>query len=480
MREYLRKDDALLALSLLAIILPFYNSFPYLDDMVRLTYNYTGLIVQGRYLTEWFYTAMQGMKYTTFPDIYGFNLLFIAVSFLILKRYILDKQEFLNASGLLFILCILSSPFLLENLSYHIDSIGMFSSLMLSIASASIKQSRFDLRVFISTVILFIATCFYQFSLNVYICTVAIISLWQARGSEEKSLLLFILSKVVALFVALVIYMLVMRIYATDTYVDSHATLMTVEELKSGILYSNIVNINNIIESAFSPYYSVFFAVLMMLAAVGMVAMLTRSIANRRFVSAACIVTVPVVTILMIYLPAASFSRPIVQPRILIAYGFFIFVMLSMAMQVNALKKAAIGAVVAMFAINIMTASAFNKAQVFAITSTKNAMERIYSATPERYRDSNGELNVTFTNLYNHGMEFERNMKYFPVLEYLVRDPQKSPFLMNGVNRYFRTGVKPVSGGTVTNCEYIGMASPWIYLSSCDAKSINVTFKNYY
>lgn len=95
-------------------------------------------------------------------------------------------------------------------------------------------------------------------------------------------------------------------------------------------------------------------------------------------------------------------------------------------------------------------------------------------------KDSNGEVKVIFTNLYNHGMEFERNSKYFPVLNYLVRDPQKSPFLLNGLNRYFRTGIKVIRGKYVGDCNPVGVASPWIYLSTCDGETINVTFKNYY
>lgn len=480
MRDYLRNDNAILAFALLAIIMPFYSSFPYLDDMVRLTYNYTGLIVQGRYLTEWFYTAMQGMQFTTFPDIYYFNLAFVVFLTLSLKHYVLDRNEHLKYNGMMLIICIFSSPFILENLSYHIDSIGMFSSLILSIASACINNSRFVTRAISSAVILFIATCFYQFSLNVYICTVAIISLAMTKSHDDKSLLKFTFSKIISLLVAFIIYMSIMQIYATDTYVDSHATLMTLEEMNNGVLFNNITNINKIIKSAFTPYYSLFFILLISVALIGLIHQLIINIRNKRYLSVACLLAAPIVTLSMVYMPAALFSRPIIQPRILIAYGFFVFVLFSMSISIVSFKRIAFICVVALFTVNVMTASAFSKSQSFVIYSTKAVMDKIYTSTPESMKDSNGEVKVILTNLYNHGMEFERNSKYFPVLNYLVRDPQKSPFLLNGLNRYFRTGIKVIRGKYVGGCNPIGVASPWIYLSTCDDETINVTFKNYY
>ncbi|ELQ6045551.1 glucosyltransferase domain-containing protein [Cronobacter malonaticus] len=480
MRGYISKDDAVLALSLLAIIMPFYNSYPYLDDMVRLTYNYTGLIVQGRYLTEWFYTAMQSFKYTTFPDIYTFNLALIALYFIALKRFVLDKSKAFADSGLLFILCILSSPFILENISYHIDSIGMFSSLAISIAAGCITKKRFSLNFALSSILLFTATCFYQFSLNVYICTVAAISVSLLKDCDERDVLALILSKVLALIASICVYMFIMRIYATDTYVDAHATIMSLDELKNGALRNNIENINLIIKSAFTPYYKTFFFSLSALSVSGTIIALIRSLRERRFLASICILTAPTVCLAMIYLPAALFSKPIIQPRILIAYGFFVYIMVVMSFQVSAFKKYLMAIVAVLFAINVMTSSAFNKSQSYAINSTKSAMDKIYSATPSNLRDANGEVNVNFTNLYNHGMEFERNRKYFPVLDYLVRDPQKSPFLINGLNRYFRTGLKVSGNKTVSNCKPIGIASPWIYMDQCDGNIVNVTYKNYY
>ncbi|WP_032986461.1 glucosyltransferase domain-containing protein [Cronobacter malonaticus] len=480
MREHINKSDAILALSLLAIIMPFYNSYPYLDDMVRLTYNYTGLIVQGRYLTEWFYTAMQSFKYTTFPDIYTFNLALIAFYFIALKRFVLDKSKAFADSGLLFILCILSSPFILENISYHIDSVGMFSSLVISITAGCITKNKFLLNFALSSILLFIATCFYQFSLNVYICTVAVLYISMENSRNERDMLAFIYNKVLALIASISVYMLIMRIYATDTYVDAHATIMTLDELNSGALKNNIESINSIIKSAFTPYYKTFFFPLLGLSIIGMIFSIVRSLSRRRYFSAACILIAPFICLAMIYLPAAIFSKPVIQPRILIAYGFFVYMMLVMALQVSAFKKYPMAIVAVLFAINVMTSSAFNKSQTYAINSTKSAMERIYMATPSNLRDDNGEVKVNFTNLYNHGMEFERNRKYFPVLDHLVRDPQKSPFLINGLNRYFRTGVKVSGNKKVDNCKFIGIASPWIYMDQCDGNIINVTFKNYY
>lgn len=480
MKSFIKNDDAILVLSLMALIFPFYNAFPYLDDMVRLTYNYTGLIVQGRYLTEWFYTGMQGMNYTTFPDIYGFNLAFIVLCFVVVKRYVLDKHQDIRDYSLLFILCIFSSPFILENISYHIDSIGMFSSLTISIAAACANNKRFALRIAVSASLLFIATCFYQFSLNVYISTVAIIFLIKTEKTEDKDLLLYVSSKIIAMLACLVVYILIMKVYATDTYVDSHATIMSLEQIKSGILARNIGNVNSIIGSAFSPYYSIAFLILSLSSVVGIAYAALKNIRAGKFFSASCFVLCPAACLAMIYLPASVFSSPIIQPRILIAYGFFIFSLLVPSLSLSAIKKPAIIAVAILFSINVMTSSAFNKSQSFVINSTRTAMDKIYNEAPTAFRDNNGEIKVSLSGVYNHGMEFERNRKYFPVLDYLVRDPQKSPFLMNGLNRYFRTGVKAVSGESVKDCDYVGMASPWIGISTCSGNIVRVAFKDFY
>lgn len=476
----IKRDDALLVVSLMALLLPFYTSLPYLDDMVRLTYNYTGLIVQGRYLTEWFYTAMQGMKYTTFPDIYHFNLAYIVLAMLMVKKFALERNINTKDVGLPLILCIFSSPFILENISYHIDSLGMFSSLAFSIAAASLSLRRQIITIICSSALLFIATCFYQFSLNVYICTVSLMALLMSKRDSESGLITFAAVKVVSLFVSLAVYMIILRNYATDTYIDSHASFMSYDDFKAGTLLFNIGNVNSIIEAAFTNYYKIPFFILLSMAIIGFIFALYTNLKSRRIISAACVLISPLICFLMIYMPAVLFSKPIVQPRILIAYGFFLCAMIYFAFQVDAFKKASIVLLSVLFAVNVMTASAFNKSQEFVIHSTKDVMEKLYYSTPAKFRAPNGELPVTLTNRYNHGMEFERNGKYFPILNYLVRDPQVSPFLINGINRYYRTGVKVERATYSKDCAQIGMASPWISLSSCDDSSVTVTFINHY
>lgn len=476
----IKRDDGILVASLIALLLPFYTSLPYLDDMVRLTYNYTGLIVQGRYLTEWFYTAMQGMKYTTFPDIYHFNLAYIVLAMLIVKKFALERNINTKNAGLPLILCIFSSPFILENISYHIDSLGMFSSLAFSIAAASLSLQRPVITFICSTILLFIATCFYQFSLNVYICTVSLMALLMSKRDSESGLIFFAAVKVGSLFVSLAVYMLILRCYATDTYIDSHASFMSYDDFQSGTLLFNIENVNNIIEAAFTNYYKIPFLILLSMAIIGFIFSFYTNLKNRRLISAACVILSPLLCFIMIYTPAVLFSKPIVQPRILIAYGFFLFALFYFATQIERFKKASILLFSILFAVNVMTASAFNKSQNFVIQSTKDVMEKIYGSTPVKFRSPNGELLVTLSNRYSHGMEFERNGKYFPILNYLVRDPQVSPFLMNGVNRYYRTGVKVERVINGRDCSSIGMANPWILLSSCEEGIVAVTFKNHY
>ncbi|MCL7678744.1 hypothetical protein M8369_32765, partial [Klebsiella pneumoniae] len=172
------------------------------------------------------------------------------------------------------------------------------------------------------------------------------------------------------------------------------------DELNSGALKNNIESINSIIKSAFTPYYKTFFFPLLGLSIIGMIFSIVRSLSRRRYFSAACILIAPFICLAMIYLPAAIFSKPVIQPRILIAYGFFVYMMLVMSLQVSAFKKYPMAIVAVLFAINVMTSSAFNKSQTYAINSTKSAMERIYIATPSNLRDDNREVKVNVTNLY--------------------------------------------------------------------------------
>ncbi len=456
--------------AVLAIIIPYVGSYPYLDDMVRITYNYTGLATQGRFLTEWFYTFMAGGKYTTFPDIYIFNLIFILSGCILTKKY-LDRHATKDSESAILLMCIFSSPFILENISYHIDSIGMFSSLYLSIVSAFFKSKSIYKTFITSTIILFIASCFYQFSINVFICSVAIYSAFIAVKKEANNLQVFkyILIKIVSLAVSLACTLLTMKVNASDGYSDVHATIMSVSDINNGLLIKNIKTISEILSSSFNFYGVVVLSIMMATFFIGLIHSCIAMGKERNVTALLLLILAPITCLSMIYLPASLFTKPIIQPRIMIAFGFLMCSLLVPLISLNKTHRFVFFAVISLVALNAMNSSAFNVAQRKIIESSVRISDRIYSNIPDSEKDKDGYVSVIFKGSYEHGMEAERNSKYFPILNHILRDPleYKSFFLLNGMNRYFRTGVKTPKNEVKCTNDDMYLTSPWLDIKSC-------------
>lgn len=466
---------------LIFMLMTFYGSYPYFDDIVRLTYNYTGLSAQGRYFTEWFYVAMAWLKYTTFPDIYQFNLMIVLSGAVAISLYLKNKVPRIASYSSLLVASIFSSPFIIENIAYHIDSLGMFSSLYIAIISGMYCSESKIKNILVTSSMLLIATCFYQFSINVFICSVALLVLSdRVNNAALQESWRIILLKCIALSIAMPVYLLIMKLFAIDNYVDKHSSLMSMGELLNGRLTNNISAINDIILGSFNAYGVAIFIVIILSLFISIPLHIKKNYSSYGLQGVILIFLPVLVCVAMLYLPCVIFSSPVVQPRILIAFGFILACVMIISVSNKHTSIIASSSIIALLMLNIMNAAAFNNAQKKLINSTHDIMLKAYNATPDYLKDSQGYVYFVISGDYDHEMEVKRNSDFFPAIKFMLRDPITSPFLLNGVNRYFRTGMKFRPESSAEKCDKEIYFNPWMRIKDCNGKFIKIEVRNNY
>lgn len=151
---------------LCSLYIPFISLPPYYDDEVRFTTNFIGLLEQGRIIPEFFYKFITSKNVA---DTYIFNLAFsVAISLFLLKI------EYIKKNYILFII-LFSNIFLLGNLSYHVDIIGMMLAYTLGIYAAFYEHKNIKKMILISFLISYLAIISYQAALNIFsTCLIAV------------------------------------------------------------------------------------------------------------------------------------------------------------------------------------------------------------------------------------------------------------------------------------------------------------------
>ncbi|NHB58086.1 hypothetical protein G9F32_08625 [Acinetobacter sp. 194] len=148
---------------LLALYLPFINLPPYYDDEIRFTYGVIGLFEQGRIIPDLFFRFVTAAQVA---DVYIFNLVFCA-----LLSLILFKLKYFKENYFLFIV-VFSNAFLMENLSYHVDIIGMMMAYIFGIYAAFYENTDLKKMFLISFLLSSFSLICYQSSLNIFATSV--------------------------------------------------------------------------------------------------------------------------------------------------------------------------------------------------------------------------------------------------------------------------------------------------------------------
>ncbi len=433
----------------LLFLVPFYGMPPYYDDLHRFSSDTTNLANQGRLFTEWIYTSIQSFKYNFFPDIYYFGIIFIAVisvASYAVARKITGKEG--HAYVMWFFLSIFSMPGIIQNISFHVDCIGMFSSLFISVLSGMIVGKRWYLHIAISTLGLCIATLFYQFSFNYYIMScAAFLFVYIAIGkiSSLKETVLHILIKIPALIISIALSLFVKSVFINDAYFLGHSRFSTLTEMTDGgRLLRNIKRFIYIFENSFNDAQILIISLILVASLFSVIFCAIKLWKEKKYHGATLVLALPVISLLMVVLPGVLIYDPVIEQRTLAISGLILFSLIAPSIYLKKAYPVVFILASILMTFNLMTASAFSAAQRYAVDKTRIYMDRLYLTTPDNYLNKDGKLKIgiSMQERPNNTGTTKRNIEYFPSLKFMVMDYFWTPYQISAFNRYFNTGVE--------------------------------------
>lgn len=348
----LDKNDKFVSLSLILLFfIPFYLMPPYADDIARFSSHYIGLYDQGRFLSELLILAINGFSGSFSLDVYPLLLtLSIAISYVLLKD--ISKHTGLK---MYMLLPVVITPYMLENISYHVDIICMFLSFYLSVKSSIYCFYR--KKITLSILLLSFASFFYQTSFSTFAAAVTLFSIIYCKANDMKTrdFALRIAPSIFVFIISFIIVILSTKIFAASGYyVDIHSSFI---KINSGWLESFILNIKNINNIAFGtlPITQKILISLILLIYISSLLLTLTTTENKR--KSIITLVLPVFSIILLYLPTSLFSNPVIMPRVMMSYGFILVCFLVAGFTYNKYSKLATSITSIAFMITVVICS---------------------------------------------------------------------------------------------------------------------------
>lgn len=429
-------------------LIPFMNMPPYVDDFNRFSSDVLALATQGRLLTEYAYTVLQGFNLHFFPEIYYFSLCYIfAISALtyglVLKKH--NKED--HPLIILFFISIFSSPAIIQNISFHIDSVGMFSAIYLAVVAGF---CHFDSRIktiLLSTLFICLSTIFYQISFNYYVISLSVyilISSLNGKIGSVRDVISTCIIKAIPLVASVAFALYIKHEFITNSYFTDHSKFASISQLSSGILYKNLSDYYSIISGSFNFVQICCILTIIAIYIALSIMLIASFIRGKRFHLASVYILLPLVFLSMLLLPSILLISPVLEQRAIPLYGTLFFVLLSPVLILKIKFKIIYIPYAIFLATMIMTVAAFTSSQKYAVERNLALMNRLYAESPDAYKSADGTVNikVAVQDYPDYIGPSKRNIAYFPALKYLMRDYFRSDYASSMFNDYYDTGVK--------------------------------------
>lgn len=351
-----------ITLFIILLVMPFLWLQPYYDDAMRFYNNYINFKYQGRLLAEYYYRFAGGYSKSSIVNLNVFNLLVIAVCL----YFLLNKfSENIKSNDVLVSLCatiaIISSPFLLENLSYHVDNIGMILSFVFAVYASFFTEKTNVKNITITGMLIVISALFYQASLSVFCASVVVLALSNIINVENFDVKKFIFNKIISFIGAVIAITGINKIIMTDGYANDKSKLVTISFDGFDKLFSNFLKLNNLIFNSLNFIQSLLYLFISIIAIVGIyfnVLNLIKTGSRDWFKVFILIIALPLL-ILFTYFPTVLFSDAVVEPRVFMSFGFILAGMIIVAGSCVAMNKWVVVASLAFSVSVLMSSSAY-------------------------------------------------------------------------------------------------------------------------
>ncbi|MRS15086.1 hypothetical protein GJV06_09350 [Enterobacteriaceae bacterium RIT691] len=295
---------------LLSIFYPFSTTAPYWDDEARFAGDFIWLMPLGRIVPELYYRFISLGDFIVDAQI--FNVILITFSFFILLNSKPIHKHWLT------VLFFLASPFLSENLLYHIDGIAMLIAYITSIYAAFYISDCMKKEAIISFLIFLFSIMCYQAALNSFaIATFVFFTLNISYGDK------FLIKHFCIKATVFVLGLFSLKIIASITgFIYNNDYLSQRSNIDLAIVNEQAHNFAHLIISSLPNQYLLFFSILLVSSIVFALLKAYRQTCKKEYFSALFLIFVLPVSFFFLVFPYIIVdSSSVVVARILFGFG---------------------------------------------------------------------------------------------------------------------------------------------------------------
>ena len=240
--NYIKSHPNLILLCVISLIFFYpiiYGSGFHEDDISRINKGAYDWDMIGRYFAEdiaQFYSFYSDRIIDITPLNWFVCIFLVAFSsYLLFLKF--KKENFIYAMPLSVVF--IFNPFLIENVLFRYDSIGMILALTFVVLAFSLPRNKVFL--FLSTLCLLISLNFYQAFVNLFLGLIGIdILLASLRGEKNKQISICFVQSIIIFLVANTLYLLELKIIGNNT--ASRGELLPLSSDSLSLIFTNLMN----------------------------------------------------------------------------------------------------------------------------------------------------------------------------------------------------------------------------------------------
>lgn len=456
----LDKNIVLIAFIVFSFFIQFSNLPAYDDDIGRFAHGYIALAQQGRFITEWWYGLFTLFNKPSPVNTYSANIfIFMLIVFssvwMILKK---TKKDSILTS--LAVISIFIHPFIIENVSYHIDSIGMIFSLAIAIVFAGTSFNNKILTIPLCLVSIIIASSMYQIALTVFCVSVVFFTSLKCVDDtySNKEIISDIAIKVACFVASTMIIVLISNLTIKSGYSKIVSEPIPINYEGAKIVVQNLSKAWTLIYTSFNEVQR---CILTFLLLSYYTALIAKAVIKDRRVSFRFIFMLlsPIIAYFLILMPTVLFKSPVLMPRVLMAFGALVGI-LSIPTGMRILDSIRCLFALAFIVLTILTASAHVNTQKYLNDYTDDIL-RTVTAGAIADKNNASKINLMYVLPQNIPGEVQRNREAFPLVGRIMKLHFGNKWLMQNYIAYKRYNInligetKDLSGKIiVTNLDY--------------------------
>lgn len=400
----------------------------YVDDLGRSIYGYSNWAQNGRPVADILFIGLSFgpllPDISPLPQIAALAVMSLCV-YLTAKSFLKDSSIF---AATIISLTLITSPFILENISYKYDAFPMAISILCAIVPFTLNTVKHKIQILLCLTSAILILCIYQATINIYVIFTILCVLNQFRNGKTRSGLLTTVISSGSLIVSYMIYSLfISPNFLVGSYNLRHSEIATSSLSDSiDVLLRNYESFGKIISLALTPTFYFLAIIVALLSIIGMVRIiLTKDDSNtiERITKSLIVIFSPIIVVIMIPGPMMLLRDPVLSPRVLMAFGattLFFAVLASWAFIYSKKYQSCIGIIFAVYFIYSLGLS-------YAYANSLNNQEKYENAiilmmlSDINSLDLNGETNIAFKGSVPLSPEGRMASKKYPLINMLIQ-----------------------------------------------------------